>query len=130
MKIKTILAVLLLACFLASVSLSSCQKIELHDIAEYSAWMDATASDCTVFAEARTAWLDDPENANSPDYDLMLTLTDKPSSVRTQTLEEGKNYQFAFSSCTVTVFKDNTEEVGRVIDIDIEIEEGSDVMPD
>ena len=82
----------------------------------YSDWTEVTEADLDVFAKARAAYLDDPANAAAPEYEMMKSLSE-PYAVRTKAVENGMNYQFAFTICVVTICKSDGDEVGKVIEI-------------
>ena len=75
-----------------------------------------TEADLDVFAKARAAYLDDPANATASEYETMKTLSE-PYAVRTKAVENGMNYQFAFTIYVVTIHKIDGDEVGKVIEI-------------
>ena len=93
----------------------SCHKYEPEDDG-YSDWTEVTEADLDVFAKARAAYLDDPANATAPEYEMMKSLSE-PYAVRTKAVENGMNYQFAFTICVVTICKSGGDEVGKVIEI-------------
>ena len=114
MKFKSILFVLLVA-IVASFSLISCHKYEPEDDG-YSDWTEVTEADLDVFTKARVAYLDDPANVTVPEYVNMKSIS-KPYAVRTKAEGNGMNYQFAFTICVVTIYKNDGDELGKVIEI-------------
>lgn len=78
--------------------------------------MVMTEIDSVIYAKARAAYLDDPANATAPEYEMMKSLSE-PYAVRTKAVENGMNYQFAFTICVVTICKSDGDEVGKVIEI-------------
>ena len=115
MKFKSILLFVLLVAIVASFNLVSCHKYEPEDDG-YSDWAEVTEADLDVFAKARAAYLDDPVNATAPEYEMMKSHSE-PYAVRTKAVENGMNYQFAFTICVVTIYKGDGDEVGKVIEI-------------
>ena len=115
MKTKSILTFVLLAVITASFCFTSCSEDEKESNSEYySDWMEVTDADSIVFAKARMAFINDPENAGSASCKLLESLPDKPKAVKIEIEEKGKYYQFAFQHCEVTVYKGNGDKVGRV----------------
>lgn len=115
MKLNRFFLFVLLVAIVASFSLISCHKNDPEDDG-YSDWTEVTVADLDVFAKARAAYLDDPANAADPEYEMMKSLS-KPYAVRTKAVENGMNYQFAFTICVVTICKSDGDEVGKVIEI-------------
>lgn len=115
MKYKSILLFVLLAAIIVSVNIVSCHKYE-KESDDYSEWMVMTEIDSVIYAKARAAYLDDPANATAPEYEMMKSLSE-PYAVRTKAVENGMNYQFAFTICVVTICKSDGDEVGKVIEI-------------
>ncbi|MCQ2176210.1 MAG: hypothetical protein MJY80_07645 [Bacteroidales bacterium] len=115
MKFKSIFLFVLLVAIVASFSLISCHKNDPEND-DYSDWTEVTESDLDIFAKARAAYLDDPANATAPEYEMMKSLSE-PYAVRTKAVENGMNYQFAFTICVVTIHKSDGDEVGKVIEI-------------
>lgn len=119
MKYKSILFFVALVAIIASFNFVSCHKYEPENDG-YSAWTELTEADFVIYAEARTAFLNDPANAGSVEYMIMQFLTSKPYSVRTQAVENGKNYQFTVTDgYVVTVYKGNGDGVGKVIAVEV-----------
>lgn len=119
MKYKSILFFVALVAIIASFNFVSCHKYEPEND-DYSAWTELTEADFVIYAEARTAFLNDPANAGSVEYMIMQFLTSKPYSVRTQAVENGKNYQFTVTDgYVVTVYKGNGDGVGKVIAVEV-----------
>ncbi|MBQ0124476.1 MAG: hypothetical protein KBS58_06555 [Bacteroidales bacterium] len=114
MKFKSILFVLLVA-IVASFNFISCHKYEPEDDG-YSDWTEVTEADLDVFTKARVAYLDDPANVTAPEYVNMKSIS-KPYAVRTKAEGNGMNYQFAFTICVVTIYKNDGDELGKVIEI-------------
>ena len=115
MKFKSILLFVLLVAIVASFNLVSCHKNDLENDG-YSDWTEVTEADLDVIAKARAAYLDDPTNATAPEYEIMKSLSEL-YAVRTKAVENGMNYQFAFTICVVTIHKSDGDEVGKVIEI-------------
>ncbi|MCQ2073104.1 MAG: hypothetical protein MJY96_08275 [Bacteroidaceae bacterium] len=115
MKFKSIFLFVLLVAIVASFSLISCHKNDPENDG-YSDWTEVTEADLDVFAKARAAYLDDPANATAPEYEMMKSISE-PYAVRTKAVENGMNYQFAFTICVVTICKSDGDEVGKVIEI-------------
>lgn len=127
MKFKSILLFVLLVAIVASFSLISCHKNDPENDG-YSDWTEVTVADLDVFAKARAAYLDDPANAADPEYEMMKSLSE-PYAVRTKAVENGMNYQFAFTICVVTIHKSDGDEVGKVIEIQGASDYGTPVPP-
>ena len=115
MKFKSIFLFVLLVAIVASFNIISCHKYEPEDDG-YSDWTEVTEADLDVFAKARAAYLDDPANATASEYEMMKSLSE-PYALRTKAVENGMNYQFAFTICVVTIHKSGGDEVGKVIEI-------------
>ena len=115
MKFKSIFLFVLLVAIVASFSLISCHKNDPENDG-YSDWTEVTVADLDVFAKARAAYLDDPANATAHEYEMMKSLSE-PYAVRTKAVENGMDYQFAFTICVVTIYKSDGDEVGKVIEI-------------
>ena len=115
MKFKSILFFVLLVAIVASFSLISCHKNDPENDG-YSDWVEVTEADLDVFAKARAAYLDDPANATTPEYEMMKSLSE-PFALRTKAVENGMNYQFAFTICVVTIYKGDGDKIGKVIEI-------------
>ena len=115
MKFKSVLFFVLLVAIVASFSFISCHKNDPENDG-YSDWTEVIEADLDVFAKARAAYLDDPANATAPEYEMMKSLSE-PYAVRTKAVENGMNYQFAFTICAVTIHKSDGDEVGKVIEI-------------
>ena len=115
MKFKSILLFVLLVSIVASFSFISCHKNDPENDG-YSVWTEVTEADLDVFAKARAAYLDDPANVTAPEYEMMKSLSE-PYAVRTKAVENGMNYQFAFTIYVVTIHKSGGDEVGKVIEI-------------
>ncbi len=115
MKFKSILLFVLLVAIVASFSLISCHKNDPENDV-YSDWTEVTEADLDVFAKARAAYLDEPANVTAPEYEMMKSLSE-PYALRTKAVENGMNYQFAFTICVVTIHKSDGDEVGKVIEI-------------
>ena len=96
----------------AAIMLAGCGK----ESDDYSEWMVMTEIDSVIYAKARAAYLDDPANATAPEYEMMKSLSE-PYAVRTKAVENGMNYQFAFTIYVVTICKSDGDEVGKVIEI-------------
>ena len=123
MKYKSILLFVVLVAIIASFSLVSCHKDEPEND-DYSVWWEMTEVDSVIYAKARAAYLEDPENKGKAEYMIIQFLSQNPLAVRTKAVENGMNYQFAcFDNYVVTVYKGTGDKVGKVI----EIEEGSNV---
>ena len=71
-----------------------------------------------LYFKAREAYLDDPANAADPDYSLIESFASKPSTVRTKVVEKGINYQFSSAMFVVTIYKGDSDEVRKVIEIE------------
>ena len=127
MKFKSILFFVLLVAIVASFNLVSCHKNDLENDG-YSDWTEVTEADLNVFTKARAAYLDDQANAADPEYEVMKSLS-KPYAVRTKAVENGMNYQFAFTICVVTICKSDGDEVGKVIEIQGASEYGTPTPP-
>ncbi len=115
MKFKSILLFVLLVAIVASFNLVSCHKNDPEND-DYSDWTEVIEADLDVFAKARAAYFDDPANATAPEYEMMKSLS-APYAVRTKAVENGMDYQFAFTICVVTICKSDGDEVGKVIEI-------------
>lgn len=115
MKFKSIFLFVLLVAIVASFSLISCHKNDPEDDG-YSDWTEVTEADLDVFAKARAAYLDDPANVTASEYEMMKSLSE-PYAVKTKAVENGMDYQFAFTICVVTIHKSDGDEVGKVIEI-------------
>ena len=127
MKFKSILFFVLLVAIVASFNLVSCHKNDPENDG-YSVWTKVTEADLDVFAKARAAYLDDPANATASEYETMKTLSE-PYAVRTKAVENGMNYQFAFTICVVTIHKSDGDDVGKVIKIQEAGNYGTPVPP-
>ena len=115
MKFKSVLFFVLLVAIVASFSFISCHKNDPENDG-YSDWTEVTEADLDVFAKARAAYLDDSANATASEYEMMKSLSE-PYALRTKAVENGMNYQFAFTICVVTICKNDGDEVGKVIEI-------------
>ena len=127
MKFKSILFFVLLVAIAASFNLVSCHKNDPENDG-YSVWTEVTEADLGVFAKARAAYLDNPVNATASEYEMMKSLSE-PYAVRTKAVENGMNYQFAFTICVVTICKSDGDEVGKVIEIQGASDSGIPVPP-
>lgn len=117
MKYKSILLFVLLVAIIASFNFISCHKYEPEND-DYSDWRELTEVDLDVYFKAREAYLDDPANAADPEYSLIESFASKPSTVRTKVVEKGINYQFSSAMFVVTIYKGDSDEVGKVIEIE------------
>ncbi len=125
MKYKPILLFVILVAIIASVNLVSCHKYEKESDG-YSEWMVMTEIDSVIYAKARTAYLANPANAGSANFMIMQFLSHNPFAVRTEAVDKGKNYQFACTEeYSVTVYKGNGDEVGKVIEIEVGYDQGA-----
>ena len=117
MKNKSILLfILLMAIFVASNVISCRKYVPEND--GYSVWYEMTEVDSVIYAKARAAYLEDPENKGKAEYMIMQFLSHNPHAVRTKAVENGMNYQFACrDSYAVTVYKGTGDKVGKVIEI-------------
>ena len=127
MKFKSILLFVLLVAIVASFNLVSCHK-NAPENDGYSDWTKVTEADLDVFAKARAAYLDNPANATASEQEMMKSLSE-PYAVRTKAVENGMNYQFAFTICVVTICKSGGDEVGKVIEIQEASDYGAPVPP-
>ena len=127
MKFKSILFFVLLVAIVASFSFISCHKNDPENDG-YSVWTEVTEADLDIFAKARAAYLDDPANATASEYEMMKSLSE-PYALRTKAVENGMNYQFAFTICVVTIHKSGGDEVGKVIEIQGASEYGNPGLP-
>lgn len=118
MKNKSILLfVLLLAIFSVSNFISCHKYVPEND--GYSVWWEMTEVDSVIYAKARAAYLEDPENKGKAEYMIIQFLSQNPLAVRTKAVENGMNYQFAcFDNYVVTVYKGTGDKVGKVIEIE------------
>ena len=117
MKYKSILLFVLLVAIIASFNFISCHKYEPEND-DYSDRRELTEVDLDVYFKAREAYLDDPANAADPEYSLIESFASKPSTVRTKVVEKGINYQFSSAMFVVTIYKGDSDEVGKVIEIE------------
>ena len=117
MKNKLILLFVVLVAIIASFNFISCHK-QVTENDDYSVWWEMTEVDSVIYAKARAAYLEYPENKGKAEYMIIQFLSQNPLAVRTKAVENGMNYQFAcFDNYVVTVNKGTGDKVGKVIEI-------------